>query len=286
MLIRKATPADKDELKKLWSIVFQEEPGFLETFFARRFAPENIFLAEVDGAIVSALHAPPVKFLTTEGTRIDAVYVVGAATLAEHRKRGYMEALLSAVKQESKVPVLLYPAVRRYYEKNGFSSCSSTKVYDLTQPHAQLDIATPSRTELPPRSQKSDSELIGKLNTAYETSITVQGGLLRDAIAWEFLLEEYYSEMSFIEDDEYGVAYAFVRNGQAVETAAQSVEAGKLLLEQLINRHEGRQVTGLRAIGGSPLDRVLTALGMQYTPFEEGMSFPYIENNPYIGEQY
>ena len=94
MTITRAEASDFTQLKELWSIVFSEEPEFLEKFFSLRFFPENIFVAKEQGKIISALHALPSFY--QQNNRIQrCAYIVGAATYTEFRKRGIMSALLT-----------------------------------------------------------------------------------------------------------------------------------------------------------------------------------------------
>ncbi len=278
MLIRRASAADKEELKALWQVVFNEEQGFLEDFFSLRFAPDNIFLIETDGIIVSALHALAVQFLDVRQGTIDASYIVGAATLDAYRKRGYMEELLKQVREQSEGPVLLYPAVRAYYEKHGFSSCSSSTVYDLRQTSY---FTQPPSQEIPQVNVGRTVPDMKELNEAYEASIACNGGLLRDTVAWKFILDGFGSDIIQIQEDS-NTAYALIREGQAVEVAASTLQAGKELLAEL----GARQVTGIKTIQGSIIDELLSVTNAPFTSRLEGMSFPDIENNPYIGEQY
>lgn len=272
MLIRRASAADKEELKALWQVVFNEEQGFLEDFFSLRFAPDNIFLIETDGVIVSALHALDVRFLDVRQGTMNASYIVGAATLEAYRKRGYMEELLKHVREQAAGPVLLYPAVRAYYEKHGFSSCSSSTVYDLRRIcHASSDATTCGEKPLD----------IEKLNEAYEASIQGNGGLLRDAVAWKFILDGYRSDIIQI-NEVYGTAYALIQDGRATETGASTLQAAQNLLDEL----GARQVDSIKTIQGSVIDKLLSVTNVPFTSRLEGMSFPDIENNPYIGEQY
>ncbi len=68
MIIERAKPSDYQELKQLWLIVFDEEPTFLEHFFATRISYQDIFVARKDDKLVSALHAlPPVLSQTGGG---------------------------------------------------------------------------------------------------------------------------------------------------------------------------------------------------------------------------
>ncbi|MFA6689300.1 MAG: GNAT family N-acetyltransferase [Sphaerochaetaceae bacterium] len=285
MLIRSARVVDREELQELWGLVFDEEPGFLDMFFSLRFDPSHVFLIEEDGRIVSALHALPSRFLRADGDTSDATNIVGAATLAQYRRRGYMEALLKHVRKSGTTPVLLYPAVRAYYEKNGFCSCSVSTLYDLERSGGiQEDRCRPDETHSQPDEIFSNA-LLDRFDAAYVASITPKGGLLRDRDGWKLLLQGYAPSIVTEDGRRYGsagFAYAFVVGDTAVETAAQDGPSAQALIDALTDRG----VAKVRAMEASPVDTFLSASALPRSTMQEGMTFPALPGNPFIGEQY
>ncbi len=130
MIIEQATKDDHQMLKDLWKEVFDEEEAFLERFFSTRIRYEHIFVAREKDRIVSALHALPSTYLQ-KGTEHDCSFIVGAATYASWRRKGLMGSLLQAVREAYSHPITLFPAVRPFYEANGYFTTSSLLQHPL-----------------------------------------------------------------------------------------------------------------------------------------------------------
>lgn len=258
MIIERANSGDYADLKELWSIVFSEDHSFLEHFFSTRFAFEHIFVARVDGRIVSALHALPCQYLQ-KGTVHPCSFLVGAATYAEHRKKGIMGKLLAAVQQAYSHPLTLFPAVRPFYEENGYYTTSMVLSYPLYSNEA-ISIAP----------IKLDHR---QLDNLYQNEHAQSGCLLRDAEAWNFLTEGY--ETLCVQD-----GYAFISEGKAVEACARTEQAAKELL-LLLAAHSISEIHTLESsLLAAQLDKE------KAVPIPMGMSTDKTMAGVYIAEQY
>lgn len=259
MKIERATAKDFEQLKMLWSIVFQEEPEFLERFFALRFQAEHIIVARKKGEIISALHALPATYIQGNVEK-QCAFIVGAATYASHRKQGIMGQLLAYTKETTPAPITLFPAVRPFYEANGYITTSSMEEYLLPQKTGLTAIAD--------EKQLSTSDL----DMIYREATKEKGALLRDGIGWTFLIDGY--ELLSVRD-----AYAFIKDGIAVEAMAASIEAAGCLVTLL----ESKQVERLRIIPNSPF---ATLLEGPFVQIPMGMSTEEGMRGIYIAEQY
>ena len=259
MIIERAASEDFQALKDLWNIVFEEDPVFLDKFFAKRIFFEHIFVARIDQKIVSALHALPL-FYQKEGQVQKISYIVGAATYKEYRKRGIMSKLLSAVQQAYEHPITLFPAVRPFYEANGYYTTSFMESYSLD-----------ARTQ--DSSIKQHSLDLEKLNYIYTEATCKEGALLRDSDAWAFLTEGY--ETVLVDG-----AYAFISKGRAVEAMAVDRESADALIQMLLNR----SITDLQVLADSPFSFILKAEKKVLIPM--GMSTDKKLQGIYIAEQY
>ncbi|MGE4585520.1 MAG: GNAT family N-acetyltransferase [Sphaerochaeta sp.] len=258
MTIARATEHDYQELKDLWSIVFQEDPAFLEHFFAKRFFAEHIFTARVDGKLVSALHALPASY-QKEGDTFPCSYIVGAATYREYRRQGIMGRLLYETAHAYDHPITLFPAVRPFYEANGYTTTSSLASYSLE------GFAGESVEPCPVDHRE--------LDRIYRQATAKDGALLRDGEAWKFLTEGY--ETVCVED-----GYAFLSEHKAVETFALHAQAAK----NLINLLAMRSITTVYTLSQSEIARLFPH--QKAVPIPMGMSTANALHGVYIAEQY
>ncbi len=258
MIIERANHEDFSSLKNLWSTVFQEDPVFLEHFFATRFSREHIFVARKDGAIVSALHALPGRYLQHRTIKACS-FIVGAATYSEYRKQGIMGALLAATKQAYDHPITLFPAVRPFYEANGYITTSSV-----------LSLPLEGVKPFSPATRPIEHDYLDRL---YRNEHARHGCLLRDTEGWKFLTEGY--QTLCIEN-----AYAFISEGKAVEACAASETAAKNLLG-LLAVHG---VSEVRTLENSCI--ALSLPGQKAVPIPMGMSTDNEMQGVYIAEQY
>ena len=262
MKIERATTKDFEQLKMLWSIVFQEEPEFLERFFAQRFQAEHIVVARKEGEIVSALHALPITYLQDRAEK-RCSFIVGAATYASHRKQGIMGELLAYTKATTDHPITLFPAVRPFYEANGYITTSSMEEYRLV-PDKQSDKIAPLVED--PSFNSTTFDRI------YREATKADGALMRDELGWQFLIDGY---------ETYTVknAYAFIKDGIAVEAMATSKEAAR----ELIAFVQSKQIEKLRVIPNSPFSSLLEG---PFVQIPMGMSTDESMRGIYIAEQY
>jgi len=250
---------DFDELKALWDDVFKEDPTFSNKFFSTRFFPEHIFCARENNKIVASLHALPYTY-QKEGKIYNCSYIVGAATAPTHRKQGLMEKLLNNAKENYNHPMVLFPAIRPYYEKRGYFTTTHLHYYKLQD----LDFES---------SLKEESLNFDQLNSIYNEVTKEVGSVTRDEIAWQFLVDGY--ELVTVKD-----AYAFIKYNNAIETAALTDEAAKNLLAILIQK----KLEGICVFENSPFTKVIKKERDGRVPM--GMATDKILEGVYITEQY
>ena len=259
MIIERATKEDYQELKNLWKIVFDEEAVFLEHFFAKRIHFEHIHVARIDQKIVSALHALPLTY-HKKGKKYPTSYIVGAATYKEYRKRGIMSELLAAVEKSYTHPITLFPAVRPFYEANGYTTTSYMESYPLYACKYEEGVSQ----------QALD---LTRLSNIYDEATKTNGSLCRDAEAWSFLTDGY--ETVLVDG-----AYAFISENKAVEAMALDVPAAQRLLKVL----QEKAIEKIQVLEDSPFSKLLDAQQKVLTPM--GMSTKRDLQGIYIAEQY
>lgn len=259
MTIGRAQEGDFPLLKELWSVVFDEEPAFLEKFFRLRYSPAQIFVAREGSVIASALHALPSTYCK-DGEERRCGFVVGAATYEKYRKQGLMSRLLSYAREEIGCPLTLFPAVRPFYEKNGYFTTSTMLGFDLVQPVN----CSPGRESSP---------TAGELDAIYRQATAKTGALTRDPIAWEFLLDGY----GLVAVDG---AYALTKGNVAVETMATGRESAANLLGLLVSKN----VQSCSVLPSSPFASLLSDRSPSVLPM--GMATDKELDGVYIAEQY
>jgi len=259
MIIERAKPSDYQELKQLWLIVFDEEPTFLEHFFATRISYQNIFVARKDDKLVSALHALPLYY-HKQGEEHPTSYIVGAATYREYRRQGIMGKLLEATREAYDHPITLFPAVRPFYEANGYFTTSSVLSFSLEAENRETEDLAVQHT-------------FHDLDTIYRKATSEEGALLRDKEAWSFLTDGY--EVLSVEG-----GYAFISEGKAVETMVLDNDAASSMLSLL----KERGITEVHTLASSLLANLIGR--EKGVPIPMGMSTSKELQGVYIAEQY
>lgn len=230
---------------KLWAEVFDDGDFFSLYSQKRELKP---YFREKSGEIVSQAFTVKVK-ASLKGDEAEVNLITGLATKKEYRNQGLASSLIEQIKQESKLPLVLYPAVRRFYEGLGFKS---GKGFEFTLPQKAINA-------------NKDPD-ISFLNYIYERSLSSY--LKRDEWAWSTLLEDHDVVTS---DD--GYALIDKRDNKATEAAAFNPSS----LLKLI----GGKVVPLPC---SKLEEYLLSSDAKHSVKLLGMSFPYLDM--YIAEQY
>ena len=243
-----------DELIALWKEVFKDDDDFLIPFFNARKDDLDVYYIKEDNKIVSVIYYIKTKALIHKKEE-EVRLIVGVAIKKEYRKRGLMASLIASSRKHYTCPLLLYPAVRAYYEANGFYSSSKALTFTFKE-----------------RKLSFQSEYnIKTLNDIYNTSIRSKGGLLRDEYAWHSLLEDHY--LIFCND-----SYALYNVKERCFSEATALnEAGS---KELISSLSGK----VTVIPGSFLEEYLIKQGYKGEETLLGMSSTPLDI--YIAEQY
>ncbi|MBS7262803.1 MAG: GNAT family N-acetyltransferase [Eubacteriales bacterium] len=256
MKIRTARLEETSSLVGLWKAATGCSDDRLMEFFTKRYKPYNALLAEEEnGRIVSCLHIIPCEVFDPACGVEDGVYIVGAATAADRRRRGYMTALLDfAVRNVKGTHLLVYPTKEReFFAHRGFVSSSY-----VWQTETVTDVKVTWK----------DVPLDGiELDRLYTDSMTAVGGPARDEVAWRFFMDRH--ECVLIEQ---GIccAYAAIRDGVATETAADDELSARALIAKLADMG----IREMRVIPGTFMDQAAKGekkhrdLGMRWR--EEG----------------
>lgn len=133
MQVRYLSQEEKERSRSLWEECFPEDSArFLDYYYREKCRDNRILVLEEEpgGRILSMVHQNP-YLVRMPGGEYSLDYLVGVATAADRRHRGYMRTLLKAVMQEEnrrRMPFsFLMPANPRIYEPFDF-------VYVFDQP--------------------------------------------------------------------------------------------------------------------------------------------------------
>lgn len=132
--------AVKEQLYGLWQEAFGDSREFIEAFFTHFPCDGCAHTLSAGGRVVSALYALPCT-LRVGGEEHSAAYVYAVVTVADCRGRGYMQLLMERVEEllRCRGVKLLYllpasPALRDYYSRLGYVTCSARAVEYLQKP--------------------------------------------------------------------------------------------------------------------------------------------------------
>lgn len=134
-MIRYLETGEKAACRSLWEEAFPEDSrSFDDYYFSEKMKDNRVLVLEEDGRIVSMLHQNPYRIRVREQVwRSD--YIVGVATAADRRHRGYMRRLLERMMREmreERMPFcFLMPADEAIYRPFDF-------VYIFDQPQREL----------------------------------------------------------------------------------------------------------------------------------------------------
>lgn len=131
-MLRMANMADKEALKALWKLCFDEGPDFLDWFFENRFLPDYCPVFEEEGRIAAALHSLPV-YISLRDRILPCAIVAGVSTHPDFRGRGLMHKLFAFFMDRLRadgVPVIAHrPVNLEVYRSAGhFPACDSRYV--------------------------------------------------------------------------------------------------------------------------------------------------------------
>lgn len=128
---------DYPELVSLWQTVFGDKTEIIDFFLNNAVSEGDIYAEKVDGKIVSAFYLVDAGLVIGNETK-NVKYLYAAATLPDYRKQGIMSRMIKYASELSAQKgfdaVVLCPADEKlygYYEKLGFSTCFSDRIYSI-----------------------------------------------------------------------------------------------------------------------------------------------------------
>lgn len=98
-MVRLARAEDREALRDLWQVCFDDAPAFTDWFFRERFVPEYSAVCERGGMIAAAMHGYPLC-VRVRDTVVPGAVIAGVSTHPEHRGQGHMHRMMRFFLQE------------------------------------------------------------------------------------------------------------------------------------------------------------------------------------------
>ncbi len=132
--LRLLTPSDIPQALHIWDVCFGDPPEFTKWYFETRVKPGRIMGLFEDEKLVSDTLIIPYRVRMRE-KYVQAPYIVGAATLPEHRRKGHMERVLKEALLHMKYGgagvTFLHPFRDSFYRRLGWENATSLLEYTL-----------------------------------------------------------------------------------------------------------------------------------------------------------
>jgi GNAT superfamily N-acetyltransferase len=137
-MIRFATSADQEQLKKLWQLCFNDSESFIDRFLMTIGRVERCLVWEEDKKVVSMLFILPAETFI-HGELRSLSYIYACATLPDFRGKGLMKQMLEyafQIAQQDRVFALFLipanPTLSSYYKNLGFKDGFLKPVFEAS----------------------------------------------------------------------------------------------------------------------------------------------------------
>lgn len=306
MTIRTLQDQELSMAKEIWQTCFDDQPAFVDWYFANRIKPHEVmgyFQPNADHSLLADLHMAPYQ-LRLRNKVFPCAYLIALATRPEYRNRGIAKELLrhtlTHLAERGVFFSILLPFDIRFYTRLGWGVISRHQTIQvkasLTQNIQDPPLASPalaSSGQTVPGSKnikhfaKTYPEEIQQLQVIYEKWVErFDSTLLREPRDWAGLLFDHYldgGEVVFsntringhTKPSGYALVLSTEKKTTIREIAYNSLEAGEELWQRLSNTGS----SGL--IWTAPISDPLVNLVISKASAEK-LGEPTIFKNPYM----
>lgn len=214
MIIRLEEEQDKNQVKELWNICFDDTPKFVDWFFSERWAASYGVVAEHDGKIISAMQGWPYT-VNIRGKKIPALMLAGVSTHPDYRGQGIMQKCMSLFMKNAHdtgaCVVFHTPANHSTFFKCLHYSISNTGfvTYD-----AELNYVISDDTGIADVSEEYAEELL----SIYKQNICFySGAVIRDLNDMRLKLRDYAAsdaKILYVKENNRIIAYSICMSDQ------------------------------------------------------------------------
>ena len=245
-MIRTATAYDIPALKRIWDSSFDDPINYIDFIFDRVAKPSNAIVYEENGVVVYMLLMLDTTFVFKD-VSVEAVYILGAATLKKYQNKGIMTYLLenseNMAREDGKQLSVLVPGDRfliEYYKKRGYSTDFNLRTVKIKQ--GMLD-------NIP----KPDAEVIvDKVPHNRIFEVREEALLEIPHISWNekyisFIIEDafVYGDHIALYEGDRGSAYAFYSENKGrlyiKECLGTSSDAQLILINEIVEKTRAKK---------------------------------------------
>lgn len=142
-MIQYETKESKEDIYALWQTVFQDPEPFAEYYFHWVYPKNQVLTIRQEGRLCSMLHLNPYTWVWNYGTSKERLlklhYIVGVATDASCRRRGFMSRCMKRALQDLEAAgepfTYLMPARKEYYEPFQFVTITEERRWKKNGEH-------------------------------------------------------------------------------------------------------------------------------------------------------
>lgn len=132
---------DRDEIRALWELRFEDSPAFLDWFFQERFSPDHSAVSVEDGRIVSSIQSYPFH-IKIRNAILPCTIIAGVSTLPAYEGRGHMgrtmRFYMNGIAERGGIVIPYRPEILAMYEGFGHYPVSRTAYVQVTKPTCAL----------------------------------------------------------------------------------------------------------------------------------------------------
>ncbi len=128
--IRPCTPAEIPQLKELWKKCFGDPDEYIDAFYSRFCAADQVVVAAEDGRIYSMASLLPTTLCTAKGERVPVTYLYALATDPNSQGKGharellqYADELLAGRGDKAMILVPASASLHKFFAATGMDEC-------------------------------------------------------------------------------------------------------------------------------------------------------------------
>ena len=136
-MVRWTKWCDREEIRELWNLRFDDSAPFVEWFFRERFSPDHSAVSFEDGHIVSSIQSYPFH-VRIRNAILPCAVIAGVSTLPTYEGRGYMgqtmRFFMNGIADRGGIVLPYRPEILAMYQGFGHFPVSRTAYFHINDP--------------------------------------------------------------------------------------------------------------------------------------------------------